>query len=62
MSSELRLVARNLGKRYDLFRKPAAHLVKQFVDVRPAREHWALRNLDLEVARGECIGIVGRNG
>jgi lipopolysaccharide transport system ATP-binding protein len=26
------------------------------------RELWALHNVSLDVARGECVGIVGRNG
>ncbi|MEI8197922.1 MAG: ABC transporter ATP-binding protein, partial [Phycisphaerae bacterium] len=26
------------------------------------REFWALRNVDLEIRRGECVGIIGRNG
>ncbi|HVX92682.1 MAG TPA: ATP-binding cassette domain-containing protein, partial [Candidatus Dojkabacteria bacterium] len=26
------------------------------------KEFWALRNVDLEVERGDVIGIIGRNG
>ncbi|MBE9528228.1 MAG: ATP-binding cassette domain-containing protein, partial [Proteobacteria bacterium] len=26
------------------------------------QEFWALNNVDLEIKRGESIGIVGRNG
>ena len=29
---------------------------------RSGRELWALRDLDLEVAPGETLGIIGRNG
>lgn len=29
---------------------------------RPARETWALRDVDLTVRAGECLGIVGANG
>lgn len=28
----------------------------------PAREVWALRDVDLSVRAGECLGIIGRNG
>lgn len=62
MSSEIGLVARGLGKRYDLFGNSAAALARQFVDLTPARQHWALRGVDLDVAAGSCLGIIGRNG
>jgi ABC-type polysaccharide/polyol phosphate transport system ATPase subunit len=26
------------------------------------REHWALRNIDLDLCRGDFLGIIGRNG
>jgi lipopolysaccharide transport system ATP-binding protein len=26
------------------------------------KEFWVLRDIDLEIARGECLGIIGRNG
>jgi lipopolysaccharide transport system ATP-binding protein len=26
------------------------------------REYWVLRDIDLELKRGDCLGIVGRNG
>jgi lipopolysaccharide transport system ATP-binding protein len=28
----------------------------------PGREHWALRDINFEVKRGEVIGLIGRNG
>jgi lipopolysaccharide transport system ATP-binding protein len=29
---------------------------------RPDKEFWALRNVDIDVQRGEVLGVVGRNG
>lgn len=42
----------------------AARLIEfQGVSFRyPGTERWVLRNLDLQVASGECLAIVGRNG
>src|SRR5690606_29642224 len=55
---------RGLGKCYHLYRKPADRL-RQFLFGRRRRfyrEFWALRGVDLEVRRGETLGIVGANG
>lgn len=64
MSSELAISARNLGKAYRFYKKPIDRL-KQMA-WRGKRiyyeEFWALRNVDLDVYRGETVGIVGRNG
>lgn len=62
MSSDTGLVARGLGKRYELFKNPAGRLVREFLPVEPANHHWALRGIDMEAHPGECIGIIGRNG
>lgn len=64
MSSELLIRARGLGKCYQLYARPQDRL-KQFL-LRGRRnyfrEFWALHDVDLEVSRGEVIGVVGRNG
>src|SRR5690606_7836884 len=55
---------RGLGKCYHLYRKPADRL-RQFLFGRRRRFYravWALRGVDLEVRRGETLGIVGANG
>lgn len=35
---------------------------KQVIGLETREEFWALKDLDLEVKRGEVIGIIGRNG
>jgi lipopolysaccharide transport system ATP-binding protein len=59
----------NLGKMYKLYRKPtdkildALKLQRLFFWRKYAyQEFWALRDLNLEIKRGERLGIVGRNG
>jgi lipopolysaccharide transport system ATP-binding protein len=64
MSSEATITARGLGKAYSIYRRPIDRL-KQFVLGRHRKfyhEYWALRGIDLEVHRGETVGIIGRNG
>lgn len=54
---------RGVGKRYDVYDKPHHRLFDLFAgQARRARPFWALRGLDLEIHRGETVGIVGRNG
>jgi lipopolysaccharide transport system ATP-binding protein len=72
MSSEFMVTARNLGKCYQIYAKPADRL-KQMLYPRAARlvgktvpprysEFWALRGVNFEVRRGETVGVLGRNG
>jgi ABC-2 type transport system ATP-binding protein len=54
----------DVGKRYTKF-EDAPMLVSAALRfrARTKRSHlWAVRNVDLEVGEGECIGVIGRNG
>ena len=64
MSSDIAIRARGLGKCYQIYGRPQDRLWqglwrgrKQFY-----REFWALREVDLDICRGETVGIIGRNG
>ncbi len=64
MSSDIAIRARGLGKRYALFDRPVDRL-KQMLFGRFHRyyqEFWALQNIDMEIRKGEVVGIIGRNG
>lgn len=64
MSSDAIIEVRGLGKHYRIFDRPQDRF-KQML-VRGRRKYYtefpALRDVDLQVARGETVGIIGRNG
>ena len=63
MSSDLTLRAEHLSKAYHIWRKPEDRLKQMlFPWRRYYSEYWALRDLSVAIARGEAVGIVGRNG
>ncbi len=64
MSAETVLSVENLGKSYAIYRRPMDRLL-QMIWRRRRRfydEYWALRDVTLSIARGESVGIIGRNG
>jgi lipopolysaccharide transport system ATP-binding protein len=72
MCSELAVKVENVSKCYQVYEHPKDRL-KQFarsqlhniVGMPPKkyfREFWALRNVTLEIKKGEVVGIIGTNG
>jgi ABC-type polysaccharide/polyol phosphate transport system, ATPase component len=61
---ETAIQAVGLGKAYPIFRKPQDRLKQMICRGRRKYydEYWALRGIDLTVAKGETVGIIGRNG
>jgi len=61
---EVALRAEGLGKAYRVYRRPSDRLWQFFLRDRGAlyREFTALQGVDLEVCRGQVLGVVGRNG
>lgn len=60
---EVVIRAEGLGKVYRLYSRPQDRL-KELVFRRHTlgQDFWAVRDLDLEIRRGETVGIIGRNG
>ncbi len=55
----------NIGKKFLIkyhAENPFAKLLSGFSDKRFTEEYWALRNINMEIARGKIVGIIGRNG
>ena len=64
MSSDIAVRCRGLGKAFQLYARRADQ-VKQMLFGSAHRfyqEYWVLRDIDLEVRRGEAVAIIGRNG
>ncbi len=64
MDKELVIKAEGLGKEYRLYSSNATRLVEAIDPFHKKRHtiHHALNGLDLEVSKGEAIGIIGVNG
>ncbi len=57
------IVAQQISKCYQTYKKPIHRLWQSFSTNRKFyEEFWALKGIDLEVFKGETVGIVGRNG
>lgn len=64
MDGDLIIRAAGVGKCYQIYERPSHRLLQGlFGDSRRFyREFWALRGVDLQVRRGETLGIIGKNG
>jgi len=59
----LAISARHLGKAYASFASPVKRLgAVLFGRGLPAESFWALRDLSLDVPKGESLGVIGQNG
>ncbi len=64
MSSEFAVRVRNVSKSFHIFDRPH-HRLRQLLGTTKRqlyREFWAVRDVSLDVRKGETIGIVGCNG
>ena len=63
MSEEIAISLQNISKCFKRYAHPVDRLKEILLPKKSyAREFWALRDINLEIPKGQTIGIVGRNG
>ena len=62
MSGDVVVDIKGLGKRFRLFAGHGDRFKQLFTGNQLYREFWALRNVDLQLVRGEMLGVIGENG
>jgi lipopolysaccharide transport system ATP-binding protein len=64
MSSDAAISIRHLTKTYRVFDRPLDRIKHMLIPGRPRfhREFTALKDVSLDIGKGETIGIIGRNG
>ncbi len=63
MGEEITLSLKNVSKCYNRYTHPVERLKEIFLPVQSrTKEFWALRDINLEVSKGETLGIIGQNG
>lgn len=64
MCSDIAVQANGLSKSYQIYEKPRDRLWQMLLRGRKPfyREFWALKDVSLELRKGETVGIIGRNG
>jgi ABC-type polysaccharide/polyol phosphate transport system ATPase subunit len=60
--TEVVVAARDLGKRFDIYRNDRGRLYEFLGNRSHHSEHWALRDVNFDVRRGRSFGVIGPNG
>ncbi len=63
MSEEIAISLKNISKCYKRYARPVDRLKEILLPGKShAQEFWALKDIDLEIFKGETLGIIGQNG
>lgn len=60
--NDVAISVEHLSKRYKLYDKPSDRLKEALGKKVNVREHYALRDVNFQIQKGECVGIIGTNG
>lgn len=63
MAEDVAIALSNVSKCFKRYEKPSDRLKEMLLPGKSrAQEFWALRDINLEVRRGETLGVIGQNG
>ena len=57
-----KLILSELSKVYRVYQTPRDRFLELLSGKKRHQEHWALANVNLKVAKGEAVGVIGNNG
>ena len=60
--NEIAIQVEHLSKMYKLYRKPSDRLRETLGIKVDVREHYALKDINFDIRKGETVGIIGTNG
>ncbi len=60
--NEIAIQVEHLSKMYKLYKKPSDRLRETFGMKVDVREHYALKDINFDIKKGETVGIIGTNG
>lgn len=52
----------NVSKMYKIYDKPSHRIKDIFFNTKSYNEYYALKNISLDIKRGEAVGVLGKNG
>ena len=63
MKEEIIISLKNVSKRFKRYERPADRLKEILLNEKSySKDFWALQDIDLEISKGQTVGIVGLNG
>ncbi|UXY15536.1 ABC transporter ATP-binding protein [Chitiniphilus purpureus] len=61
-SEDILISVRNVSKCFHIYEKPADRLFEMLLRKSRSEKFWAVKNVSLQVKRGEAVAVIGRNG